>query len=1004
MASSDHQGTPTSTRSSLSRLSSSSISPAAEDADSGVRHESGISAKSDYIVTKTNAKRTQDALHDYSVDMRDYDSIVKPNGNSNDQRRMPSNAADSASASTVTISPQQQPGSSQRRGRKRGRKNSTRACDICKGKKIRCDGTQPCARCTRLLLNCTYDCKYTRGVYVAPMRSMALQTDPLPESSQSRPLSSRVVTGIDTIDRALENVQGHMLGAMWSKREQNSPADTVPPDTYSPASLNTISSGDSTVNKFIEKKGDGTGPNDNITASIPIDDASNIVDNTGYRGGASEQISAGHPAVPPHQRQFWFNELPIGVIDSKFLALPPKKVAAKLVDWYFDNAAPTYRILHRPLVEEWINMGFYSDSSSENFLDVNVTPHMSPEHEASRRKLLGDPSISAVIFSVWAMGCQFPVDINDNDLDHRRMLQYRSQQFFLIAQLELERTSVVGDQLTALQAQVIMIEYLLTTSRVKAAWDLLLLVKNTANTLDLNRRETRYNRRQTRDRLRLELKKRTFWAIYIMETYMCTMLGKTLTWAEEDITVDWPAIARYELLQQITDVNGDAAADAIASFDYGDKKSLPSLMYSLVGQAKLSRIVRSALRRLYPGHPIVNQESIIDELSEQVQQWQKELPSFLTEGSETLALPYSRQADVVHLAREHALILISRPSLNLFDGMAEASKLSSLSPVDIPPRRKAQQDYCLEAAMRVAQYRDFSGLTGSNWFVAYVAFCAITVMFVYLSYHPQAPQRHRVLQGARQLCDVEMMLARESDMAKRYVSALKELWQQVRNRLRKQMSDEARSNSQFERYGNSECAVSSSALQGATSRQGNDTNTSDMMHATNYPNESGSSRALQASGPYSSFFPVLSDQEQQFSTFPTSGERMTGKQRQSANRKQITYEDNDFTVNLTDDGFWAFESWDNGLMAKYASTSRGGTITPLGSLGLISGAASAGHFGAPGTVGQSPAAPATANNATPGSDVGADELSKMLFGDLLENLAQSFQGFDSAASAGFAGQ
>lgn len=48
---------------------------------------------------------------------------------------------------------------------------------------------------------------------------------------------------------------------------------------------------------------------------------------------------------------FTFGDLPFPECDTTFFVLPPKADAQRLVERYFDFAAPTHRFLHRPTVE-----------------------------------------------------------------------------------------------------------------------------------------------------------------------------------------------------------------------------------------------------------------------------------------------------------------------------------------------------------------------------------------------------------------------------------------------------------------------------------------------------------------------------------------------------------------------------------------------------------------------------------------------------------------------------
>ncbi|KAK9476123.1 fungal-specific transcription factor domain-containing protein [Lipomyces japonicus] len=716
-----------------------------------------------------------------------------------------------------------------RRRRKRSRKNSTRACDMCKSRKVRCDGTLPCSRCINQGQNCTYHSKYNRGAHVEP----PLIGDFGHEKAGNFNSESRMLV----LEPFVSIIQ---------------PAQIQPEITTRllyPHSQAFRSSSPPTVQ--IPKPG-----NDKNQDPLQTPDFG-----SGSFGGAT----------------FWQSDGKLEEIDSKFLALPSKKLALKLATWYFDNGCAMYRVLHQPLVKEWIESGFHADRSPFEF-DEEPVCQRTPEAEELRRKLLSNHAISAVLFSVWAMGCQFPIDVPKSDIEKRNRLKYQSEQYFLIAQNEFRLRNPATEDLLALQALFLMCLFMMTTSRVKPSWDLLGRIKMVAVNLDLNRKDGGINALgPPKDRLQEEMRRRIFWAIYALETNICTMLGKTLTWSDEDISIDYPAIARFKFLQVVSETNGDEVADALQGFDYGSNE--PSVMYSPVAHAKLSRILRRALRLLYNGIPRLDQEDIIDQLAAQVSQWSEELPPFLKlkATAEGLRLPYSKQADTLHIGHAHALIVIHRPSLNL------ASNFNDTKRPSMTLRRRAHQDSCLAAAISVAEMGDFANLSAANWLIAYVVFCAVTIMFIYLAHNPWTSDRPIILQSARKLCDIEMRISSESDMAKRYVSALKELWHQVRKHIHK--SD-------------NESTAASASTGGIMS------------------------------------FPVSPTMEKLSLNIPLY---------------------NDHVENLS------FDQWESGLEDMQYKTG------PRSNVGFFA------------------------------DPVGG----KQLFGDLLESLAQSFQGFDSAATAGF---
>ncbi|KAK9243092.1 fungal-specific transcription factor domain-containing protein [Lipomyces tetrasporus] len=665
-------------------------------------------------------------------------------------------------------------------------------------------------RCVNNKINCAYNEKYTRGVYPAPNLSSSAMS--LAQNIDERqvamvPLSDP--TASTAVISNLDNTLGDPAvidtsSSLVASREGSPDAEERLHESFLGGSSTLLYS--HTARVQLTQSG----------REKPVESAAHIkhVDDVPYHASVEEQGTArvldatfsaemgrhndsiSEPAIPrrTNNRQrrprgtsgrFWFSESAAGEIDAKILSLPSKTFAMQLVAWYFDNASPTYRILHRPSVEHWIECGFYADDEPFDISDdeaarpgLSVSNTTNPSKNANNQSLLTDRSISALLFSIWAMGCQFPVGVRPGS-KQKRMLQRRAEQFYLIAQKELRMEQSLVDRLTTLQAQFIMCQYLLTTSRVKASWDLLASVKNIANNLDLNRRNSGCKASSTKsnDILYIELRKRAFWAIYTLDSYMCAMLGKTLTFSDEDITVGLPAL---------TDDCRALHASPADDDEQDEEESEPSLMYTPIAHAKLSKIIRQVLRRLYSDVDPENQEDVIDELGDKVVKWVEELPSFLRlRSSGGLKLPYSRQLDVVRLAHAHALILIYRPSLNIPVGGQGSPKPN----VGISLRKQRHQEKCLDAALSVARIRGFKDLSGSYWYISYIYFSAATVMFVFLAQHPNSLKKKEILQCAKKLCHMERMLAAQNDMAKRYVSALTELWHQVRRNL-KQLESE----------------------------------------------------------------------------------------------------------------------------------------------------------------------------------------------------------------------
>lgn len=87
---------------------------------------------------------------------------------------------------------------------------------------------------------------------------------------------------------------------------------------------------------------------------------------------------------------FWFSEPPFPELNLALFSLPTREQAFEYSRWYFENATPTYRILHQPSVDAVIGAGLYAGGGPGG-------------------KGLEDKSVCAVVFMVWALGCQYPL-------------------------------------------------------------------------------------------------------------------------------------------------------------------------------------------------------------------------------------------------------------------------------------------------------------------------------------------------------------------------------------------------------------------------------------------------------------------------------------------------------------------------------------------------------------------------------------------------------------------
>ncbi|KFX94207.1 hypothetical protein O988_06420 [Pseudogymnoascus sp. VKM F-3808] len=189
----------------------------------------------------------------------------------------------------------------------------TRACDLCKMRKIKCNGVQPCDFCSRSKANCTFDSAYARGrvpsISTAPnveSGSTAMPTEDIMTPSES-PSGQQYSTGATAeVTQRPSGMQSNDISASYL--------------TPSTSAYVATSSQDSTEPSQTDFEGHYVGPASGVSFLLRV------------QKRLHRAISFSHPTSI-----FTFGDAP----------LHPHR--------YFDFAMPTYRFLHRPTIQEWFD-------------------------------------------------------------------------------------------------------------------------------------------------------------------------------------------------------------------------------------------------------------------------------------------------------------------------------------------------------------------------------------------------------------------------------------------------------------------------------------------------------------------------------------------------------------------------------------------------------------------------------------------------------------------------
>ncbi|KAF2821827.1 fungal-specific transcription factor domain-containing protein [Ophiobolus disseminans] len=442
---------------------------------------------------------------------------------------------------------------------------------------------------------------------------------------------------------------------------------------------------------------------------------------------------------------FTFGDAPLPEFDPSFFVLPPKPDAQRLVERYFDYAAPTHRFLHRPTIEKLVEE-FY-------------------ETQGDMRSREDAPAKTSLLLIVFAQA-QAYMPPGSTTMDN-------SARYFFAAehQLSKERGAV---RLASVQARLLQCFYLLTQSRINHCWNLFGTLSHLAFAIGLHRGR-KCEPSTTVDYVEQESRRRLFWCAYSLDKYLAAALGRPRTFKDEDIDQELPTIVNDNDLQP-----------------HYIKPTSPkqySLMMAPVEHIKLTRIVSLVLRDLYPIRPpsLALRTELSSKYTSDLQAWRSNLSRFLNDDegrgidSHLLIPIYQRQRSVLNLAYYHAMLLIHRPFLlSNFASLTHMPTHSTFAP-NASIDTSGNISTCLEAAMAIVRVVDdvftSSNLFRSFWFTQYYAFCSVVVLYIHrIQQHIVTPGECEGYFSAGQKCQRQLESVSETDcLARRYCLVLEEL-------------------------------------------------------------------------------------------------------------------------------------------------------------------------------------------------------------------------------------
>jgi hypothetical protein len=403
------------------------------------------------------------------------------------------------------------------------------------------------------------------------------------------------------------------------------------------------------------------------------------------------------------------------------LTLPPHQELVDLMTLYFDVCIATYRILHRPSVEEWLRI-----------VEDNVRQGKPAWTD------LGESKTAIVLACLSLATAHHEKSRGIYSVEDDAQSLARSDQLFCVC-TQLTDAEVGSPSLHSAQARIIQCLYLLTTSRMNRAWYTFGNALQLISALGLHRKTTRQRHLAPGpiDYLQSQLRMRTFWTAYILDKYLGVIFGRPRHYHDEDIDQDLPD--RLE--------DKDITPQGPMSTH---EEQLGCHIDGLIFHAKIARIIGQISREVYSIRPISEGERIIaaHRLSKEIEEWRQGLPAYLVSVPPSmLVTSFRRQSIVLKLGYSHAIM--------------HANRLFLLA--TLHHESKAQVDACLGAARAVFEVVDGLAHDGpifhAFWWTQYVTFCALVVSY---TWDIQLKRRGTILSNEEQTKHARLMeLARK---------------------------------------------------------------------------------------------------------------------------------------------------------------------------------------------------------------------------------------------------
>ncbi|KAH7070759.1 fungal-specific transcription factor domain-containing protein [Paraphoma chrysanthemicola] len=609
------------------------------------------------------------------------------------------------------------------------RRRIARACDMCRKKKIKCDGKMPsCTHCQNYKTECIFTqvekkrqppkgAKYIEGLEnrLARMESLMRLSGVLPDDESGS-------TDLATLEKRLSDRAGLSTTPRNSTSEDRR-ASTAPhtgastvDGTPVQAALPSPRSG--TASPEPEKKANGENKDEDALAEMMCSLVTNNCGETRYIGSSS-----GFSIFSPKGIQ-WVNEKTgdssfrdmistAAVEDNKWIQwrpdvfqdifkrrvykqLPPKHEALSLLKDYFENFNCMFPLFHEPTFMHLVDK-HYSDDPYEGsgwWASLNVA--------------------LAYAHRLRVMSNLVPAE------EDEKAWQYLKNAMSVMVELTMRNTDLLS-----VQALLGIGLFLLGTPNPQPTYFFIATAMRLAHSIGLHKKGANFNLNSAE----VEQRKRVFWIAYMLDKDICLRSGRPPIQDDDDMNVELPS---------------EAPPDNIGNIPLADGKGTMNLFRLMctfgIIQSNVYKGLYSVKASKQTDGELLN---TIGELDRELEEWKDSIPLEFRPEHDIKAshTPLILQVAVLHLGYYNCLTTIHRMSVHHGYWTSRLSNfaIQGLNARPLNPRVFMSAQLCVQAARASIHLLKYipKGDLSCVWLIIYFPVTAMVTLFSNILQNPQ---------------------------------------------------------------------------------------------------------------------------------------------------------------------------------------------------------------------------------------------------------------------------